>query len=128
MPLICGHTYVYRCIWIDPPKDKIGICFCSERNWLFWFNTAPRFHGHGQMAVAQTDFPQVLTRDCYLDLSQVCAASPQERSVANDRGMTPSPLLEKLLLALGDPIATLPDVNRKLALENLTAANTPSTA
>ena len=125
MLLRCGHVYVYDCLWIKPPHPKIAVCFCPERNWFFWFNSEARFHGHGQLAVGEAEFPPVLTKDCYLDLSQVCAGSPQELATASDRGLLPAPLLSKVVRALGSPIFTLPDINRKLALANLSALARP---
>lgn len=114
-------------MWIDPPHPKIGVCICAERNWFFWFNSDARFHGHGQLAVAKSEHEEALTKDCTLNLAEVCAASPQELSTAEDKGAVPAALMAKVIATLEQPIPTLSDINRKLALKNLLAASTPST-
>ena len=119
MSLVCGHVYVYRCAWIKPPHDKIALCICGERNWVFWFNSDPRFHGQGQLAVGPADCPAALAKNGYLDLSSVKAVSPSEAGAALDRGPISPAFRAKIREALAQPIAPLPAAHKTLAMENL---------
>lgn len=123
MTLACGRAYRYWCRWIDPPHHKRGICICDSRSWFFWFNTDAAFHGVAQMAVTQVEFPAALTKDCFLDLSELLCASPQELAGKDDYGPIPDPLRQRILQALSTPIRTLADANRHLAITNLTPQN-----
>ena len=119
--LVRGNVYVYHCVWINPPHDKIAICICNVRNWFLWFNTNAAFHGLGQLAIVQADHPSAITRNCFLDLSAVKGSSPQELidAAKNDRGPISAPLKEKIRLVLQTPIPLLPDLHRSVILECL---------
>jgi hypothetical protein len=119
MSLVAGHVYIYRCAWIEPPHDKIALCICGDRNWVFWFNSKPCFHGQGQLAVGPADCPAALTRNGYLDLSGVKAVSPSEVGAAADRGPISPAFRAKICAALAQPIAPLPPTHKALAIENL---------
>ena len=93
---------------------------CDARSWFFWFNSDPAFHGIAQMAVTQAEFPQALTHDCFLDLSELLYASPPELVGMDDYGPIPDALRLRILTVLGRPIKTLADANRQLAINNLT--------
>ena len=71
----------------------------------------------------RVEFTAALTKNCTLNLSQVAAASPQELATAEDKGPVPKELLSRIIDALDKAIEPLPDVNRKLALENFKAIN-----
>ena len=114
-----GHVYVYYCHWIKNPHDKIGLCIRSNPNWFFWFNSDAAFHGHGQVLVKNAEHPAI-TKDCYLDLSGVRAASYEELKGAVDRGIIGVPLRTRILVVLQNPIEPLPDAHRNIALANLT--------
>lgn len=100
MALQVGHTYRYKCLWIVPQHHKIAICFCAEKNWCFWFNSDPRFHGHGQIAVTSAEHAAALVKDCTLSLADVFAISSQELVTAEDKGATPNALLVRLVSVL----------------------------
>jgi len=111
---------VYYANWITPPHDKIAICICDQRSWVFWFNSSPRQHGHGQLSCLSADHPIALHRPCILDLSSVKFISPSERAAVQDRGLISPAFRAKILAALANPIKTLPDRHRLLAIANLT--------
>jgi hypothetical protein len=121
LKLVCGNTYRYQCFWIDPPKPKIGLCFCPEKKWFFWFNSEPAFHGIGQLAIQQNEHPKALQKDCYLDLSSVKAASDEELKGCEDRAGMPPELAKKILAALSVDIKLLPEAQRLLAFKNLSS-------
>lgn len=130
MTLQCGNIYIYRCTWIDDPHDKIALCICDQKSWFFWFNSDARFHGQGQLHVSVNEHPKALTKNCYLDLSSVKAASPRDLKAAKDCGQITLAFRTKVLAVLANPIPLLPDVQRNLALTNLAppagaAASTP---
>jgi hypothetical protein len=74
---MCGHVYVVFTTLTKPPKDKIVLCICDEKNLFVWFNTKAQRHGAGQLKCAAGDHT-ALTRDCYLDLSRVTTFQPHE--------------------------------------------------
>jgi hypothetical protein len=121
VPLVCGNTYRYYCQWIEEPHHKRCICFCPERHWVFWFNSEARIHGIGQLPVKQTEHPNGLTKDCFLDLSSVKALLPGEIAGIEDKGPVPEALRIRILDALSSEIDLLPNANRLLALGNLAA-------
>lgn len=119
MALINGNVCVYFCNWINPPHDKIALCICDQRSWVFWFNSHPRSHGHGQLLCDQNDHPGALTGPCTLDFSSVKAVAPSERAIVQSRGPISMAFRAKILSALANPIKTLPDAHRQLAIANL---------
>lgn len=118
--LICGHIYIYRCNWINPPHDKIALCVCDERKWFFWFNSDPRVHGEGQLQVAR-DCHAAITKDCYLDLGSVKAVSEAELAAARDIGPISDALRADIEAALANPIRVLPEMHRTVARDNLSS-------
>ena len=109
---------IYLCRWIKNPHDKIALCVCDQQSFLFWFNSSSAFHGHGQLPISSGEHPAI-TKDCFLDLSGVKGISAAEASAARDRGAISDALKARILAALSNPIATLPDAHRQLALTNL---------
>lgn len=118
MIFLCGHVYVYPCSWIKNPHDKISLCVCNENNWFFWFNSTPAFHNHGQLLIQVGDHPAI-AKQCYLDLSGIRGASPNELANAKHRGPINQPLLGRILTALEQKIIPLRETHRELALKNL---------
>jgi hypothetical protein len=112
------HVYVYPCRWIHPPHDKIALCICDRRSFFFWFNSNAAFHGIGQMVIGATEHPAI-TKACFLDLSSVKGASAPELAAAQDRGPISPALAMRILTELANPISTLPEFHRQLALQNL---------
>ena len=117
--LVVGNTYVYYCAWVKSPHDKIGFCVCAARNWVFWFNKAPRSHGIGQMPVAPDEFRPVLTIPSWLDLSSVKAMDDSEIRRAADRGPLPAALRARVMAELGVSNRLLPAAHQAIALANL---------
>ncbi|HEV2628045.1 MAG TPA: hypothetical protein VGV41_05320 [Pseudolabrys sp.] len=109
---------IYLCQWIKNPHDKIALCVCDKQSFLFWFNSSAAFHGHGQLAIAAGEHPAI-TKGCYLDLSGIKGISSSEATAARDRGPISDALKARVLAALANPIATLPEAHRNLALQNL---------
>lgn len=101
------------------PHDKLALCFCAQKNWCFWFNSDPRFHGIAQLQVAQSEHPNALSKDCYLDLSSVKAIGESDLQKATSLGPVPEPLLQRIVNELSNSIDMLPDEQRMLALSNL---------
>jgi len=120
MNLVCGNAYRYYCRWITPPHAKRGICVCDMQAWFFWFNSVTAFHGQAQLSVQKTEFDKGLSKDCFLDLSGIRAASSNELQGADDLGSIPDALRKRILEELAKKIPLLPESHRKLALTNLT--------
>ena len=116
--LVRKNVFVFYCNWIADPHDKIGLCICDARAWCFWFNSAARSHGHGQLAISAGEH-SALPKNCFLDLSGVKVLNQTERSAANDRGQISQALATKILMALSTPIKLLPETHRQLAIANL---------
>jgi hypothetical protein len=109
MAISNGSVSVYYNSWINPPHDKIAVCICDQRSWVFWFNSLPRQHGYGQLLCDPSDHPAALVRPCTLDLSSVKFISPSERAAVQDRGIISPAFRNKILAALANSIRTLPD-------------------
>ena len=118
MPLTTKNVSVYFCRWIDKPHDKIALCFCDQRNFLFWFNSEAAYHGIAQMQVAAGEAPAI-TKDCFLDLSGAKGISEAEIAAANHRGPISDAFAARISAILSEPVATLPESHRQLALKNL---------
>lgn len=118
MNLIAGNIYVYYCAWLDPPHDKIGLCICDQRNWVFWFNSEARFHGIAQLPIAARSHAAI-PKDCFLDLAGVKVLSAAEIAVAEDKGPINEALRSLIKGALGSPIKRLPELHRQQALNVL---------
>jgi hypothetical protein len=116
-----GHVYVYYCAWIKPPHDKICLCICHTRHWVFWFNSRAAFHGIAQLPIVPADHPAAITDNCFLDLSGLKALDDREIALANaaPRGQISLAFRAKLLTALANPIKTLPESQRLLAIAGI---------
>ncbi len=110
---------LYYCGWINPPHDKIALVICSNRRWVFWFNSRAAFHGIGQLACGPADHPACLTKQCYLDLSGLKEMSEAEVNAAKGRGLITDAFRIRIHEALSQPIRRLPAAHRAVALTNL---------
>jgi len=119
MTLSVGHIFIYPCLWVQPPHPKIALCFCAERRWVFFFNSNPCFHGIAQLQVEAKDHEEALTKACYLNLSETLCTSLDEAKSARDTGIISASLRDRIVAILANPIKTLPDAQRSLALANL---------
>lgn len=117
--LSVSNVYVYFCRWLREPHDKIALCFCNQKNWVFFFNSNPRHHGIAQLAMRPEDHRHALRKECYLDLSQVLEMSAAEVASADDKDLVSDGLLDRIIGALEQPIDTLPAAQQELALQNL---------
>lgn len=118
MPFVAGHLYWITFGFIDPPHEKISLCFCPDRPLFFWINSNPKPHGIGQVPVAVQICP-TLNYDSVLDLSGAKTGSAADLGSARVAGpMTPD-LQHLVLTQLAQPIRLLPDGHRRLALQNL---------
>jgi hypothetical protein len=124
--LTVGHIYRYHCCFIDPPKNKIGLCVNADPVWFFWFNTNARWHGFGQLPAEAADHPAALNRECFLDLSDVKGVSNAEMQTMIDWGMISDAFRNRIIGALEQPIGRLSTRQRALALDNLTATGAPA--
>lgn len=114
-----GEIYVIATNLTRPPKDKIVLCICAERNLFFWINTKAALHGQGQFALAAEDHP-ALSHPCYLDCSRVTTFSDGELAAARPRGPITAGLGEAIKAFLIEtPPKTLTKVFFDLACENL---------
>jgi len=125
MILKCGNVYVYFCKWLPTPHDKIALCVSEKASWFFWFNSVASTHGHGQLRIAAKEHP-ACPRTCFLDMSGIQRAPAEALQDAKDRGAISDPLRARILAALQQKIATLPDLQRLTVLRNLTPAATTS--
>ncbi len=119
--MILGHLYVVSTTLTRPPKDKLAICVCSERNLFVWINTNPRPHGVGQFKIVGNSH-NALTHDSHLDCSRLTTFLPAELQAAQDRG----PISNALALAIlefleTDRPSTLTDGHYGLLVANLKA-------
>lgn len=80
----------------NPPKVKLALCVCSESNWFLLINTLPRFHGVGQMPLAEDDHI-ALTHECYMDCSKLFSFPVAERAASRDRGVISEEIADKLI-------------------------------
>lgn len=112
------HVCVYFCRWIKNPHDKIALCICDKKNFFFWFNSEAAFHGQGQLPISAGEHGAI-TKDCFLDLSGVKGISETELASAKDRGPISDALSARIIQMLKDPIDTLSEVHKTLALTNL---------
>lgn len=119
MPLTNGFIYVYYCNWIRPPHDKIALCICKDSNWVFWFNSNAKFHNIGQLPCEGADHSTALRKACFLDVSGVKEMSASEVRNCVDRGEISPAFKARILQALGQPIKTLPEPHRALAIAAL---------
>jgi hypothetical protein len=106
-----------------PPKDKIVLCVSVDPGpYFLWFNTLPRPHGDGQLAIAETEH-SAISRDCYLDCSRMTTFSPIELATAAARDLASPGMLGKVLGFLErEPPRALPGRHRALIIEALRAA------
>jgi len=116
--LVPGEIYVYFCFWIIPPHKKIALYICEENDFVFWFNSEPRFHKIGQLVVADGAHTAI-NKDCYLDLSGVKKMDPNEIPKAKSRGPVKGKLRKDILGMLENEIITLPDIHKKMAIAAL---------
>lgn len=119
MPLVVGNLYYIWCSFIQPPHEKISICICDERPLFFWVNTAARHHQIAQIPIAAGETGGIVS-DCFIDGSSVKTASPIDLGTARDMGPLARVVCDRLLLALSNPIASLPENHRQKALAALT--------
>lgn len=117
--MIVGHVYV---IWTNlsrPPKDKIVVCICDQRNLCFWINTKAARHGDGQMVLAG-DEHGALAHACHLDCSRLTTFSASEIASARDRGpCSPEFVAAIRAFLMNTPPRTLPAAQLQIALANL---------
>jgi hypothetical protein len=119
--VIAGHLYVVRTVLTKPPKDKLAICVCAERNLFLWINTLPRPHGVAQMPLAADDHG-ALTRACHLDCSQVWTFLPHELAAAQDRGPIDVGVAARLLLFMQtNPPKTMTAKHLQIIVETMAA-------
>jgi hypothetical protein len=118
MTLRIANVYVYFCRWVREPHDKIALCFCDKRNWVFFFNSKPKFHRIAQLEMETADHPRALTKRCFLDLSEVLLMSAPEVASALEREPISDALLNRVIAALDQPIDTLTPMHQELALGN----------
>lgn len=111
------NVYVYFCQWIKNPHDKIALCVCDKKVWCFWFNSEASFHGIAQLPVKVGEHTAI-TKDCFLDLSEIKGLSDIELQSAKDRGPVSDALKKRIIEMLKQPIKTLPQGQRMLALKN----------
>lgn len=115
-----GHLYIVTTTLVDPPKDKLVICVCAERNWFVWINTLPRYHGVAQLPLRENDHP-ALARDCHLDCSRITTFRDVELQQARDRGPISTVLANSIVEFLGNSAPkTLPESQRLAIIANLT--------
>jgi hypothetical protein len=119
MTLKVANVYVYRCRWIREPHNKIALCFCNQKNWVFFFNSKPVFHGIAQLEVQKEEHPKALTKTCFLDLFEVLSMAAPDIASAQDREPISSALLDRIIAVLEEPVETLAPANQELALNNL---------
>lgn len=119
MSLTAGHVFIYQCLWVRPPHPKIALCFCSERRWVFFFNSNPCFHGIAQLEVEPGEHNTALTKPCFLNLSETLCLSLDEVKNARDTGIISAASRDRVVAVLANPIKTLPGAQRALALEKL---------
>lgn len=91
-----GHLYVIHTTLTKPPKDKLVICVCAEKNLFIWINSRPRAHGVAQMPLAAADHV-ALSHECHLDCSRVTTFRPAELDAALDRGRIMSDLAARIV-------------------------------
>lgn len=116
-----GGVYIVHTAMTRPPKDKIVLCIAVTPELFFWFNTAARHHGHGQLPVSPAEHPEVLTRDCHLDLSRVTTFSPLELSARRPQGVIRADLARRIVAMLQAGVKTLPKRQGEIAAANLAA-------
>ena len=119
--MILGHLYVVSTTLTRPPKDKLAICVCNERNLFVWINTNPRPHGVGQFKIDGNSHG-ALNHESHLDCSRLTTFLPAELHAAQDRGPISPELASAIVewLEAERPI-TLTDGHYKLLLDNLRA-------
>jgi hypothetical protein len=113
----CGHVYVVFTTLTKPPKEKIVLCICEERNLFVWFNTELQRHGVGQLKCASGDH-RALTHDCYLDLSRVTTFSAAQIADAKPRGPISDEIKKKVCDMVEAGIPTLIPLFAKTILKN----------
>lgn len=114
-----GYLLIYYCGWIKNPHDKIALCACDKRNWVFWFNSDASFHGIGQILCDASDHPGCLTKACYLDVSSFKAMTDAEIVCAQSRGVLSAAFRARIVAALKGPNRRLSPANKAIALANL---------
>lgn len=114
-----GHIYIIHASIARPPKDKIVLCICAQRNLFFWINTNPRTHGVGQFALSEQDH-RSLSRDCFLDLSRMTTFLPVDLDAAQPRGPISQQLAEQICSYLEQrPPKTLSAAQVSIAVQAL---------
>ena len=116
-----GHIYIVSTNLTRPPKDKITLCICSTDNYFLWFNSEARIHGVGQFIVTEADHV-ALTKNSYLDCSQVTTFPPGELASAQPRGVISRTLAKRLQIYLNaNPPRTLPPAHHGKILTMIAA-------
>lgn len=115
---VAGHIYWITFGFINPPHEKISLCFCAEQPLFFWVNSLPKRHGVAQLPIERAICP-TLNYDSILDLSGAKTGSVRDLATARDAGTMSNEMKLKVLAELETPIQLLPDAHRLLALQNL---------
>lgn len=119
MPLVAGNLYYIWCSFIEPPHEKISICVCPTSPYFFWVSSQPRSHGIGQVLLP-AGITNGIDHDSYADLSTFKMASQKDVLRARDFGPIEAAAKALILATLNNPIETLAEKYRLLALQNLT--------
>lgn len=119
MPLAVGGIYYIWCSYLEPPKEKICICICGETPYFFWVNTDPRPHGIAQIPL-RAGISNGIMHDSHADLSDLKRASERDLARARDHGIMSDEMRALIVSGLQQPIRTLAEHYRQLALNNLT--------
>jgi hypothetical protein len=120
MKLNCGTVYVYYCATLKNPHDKIALCISERASRFFWFNSLPNFHGIAQLPIRAGEHG-ACSKSCYLDLSTVWTVDPADLVAAKDRGPISASLCARIIPILSAKISMLSDIQREMALRNLSA-------
>ena len=113
-----GCIYIIYCNYINPPHDKICLCFNATDRLFFFVNSRPRLPLDAQEPVSLLEH-SALSHDSFIDLSSAKTFSPLEVARAAERGALSAAVVQRVRARLVTGAKTLPPRYRTLALDGL---------
>jgi hypothetical protein len=113
-----GHIYIVETVLTKPPKAKFALCVCLENGFFLWINSKPRPHGKDQMAL-DSGCHELVTKDCFLDLSRVVAHPNYELDDAREFPRIDAALASSIIECIDAGLFLMPKAHSAIVRGNL---------
>ncbi|MCH7936253.1 MAG: hypothetical protein IH994_04065 [Proteobacteria bacterium] len=112
-----GDVVVVYCRLVDPPHDKIAVCFSSEHNLYFFINSQARRPPEAQVFVRENEL-DCLSHDSYIDTGFPITFDDTEMTSLRNRGQVSDEIKAQVKVAVKDH-GLLIEYHRKMVETNL---------